>query len=94
MILRWLRRVAVGLLVTAALLYIGDSIVLHMRASRGRGFDAVQVDRFMVTPLKGGKAEYDFLDRGDVQCARSIFPQMGYSPCWWVRQHTTVLVLN
>jgi hypothetical protein len=84
----------VGLLVAAALAYAGDWAVLRVRVARGAGFDTVEVSRFMVTPLKSGKAEYDFLDRGDVQCTRSMFPQMGDDPCWWVRQHSSVWVLN
>jgi len=78
----------------AALAYAGDWAVLRVRVARGAGFGSVEVSRFMVTPLKSGKAEYDFLDRAEVQCTRSAFPQMGDDPCWWVEQHRSEWILN
>ena len=61
-----------------------------MRARGENGFRTVTVHRFLTTPLKGRKEEYDFLGDEAVRCSRSVFPQRGSVPCWWAERHTTV----
>ena len=80
------------LLLTAVIiaLYAGDWAVLRARRSRGTAFGGVTVHQFLVTPLKGQKDRFDYLGDVPVVCSRSIFPQAGNSPCWWVERHTTV----
>lgn len=87
---KYLGQAAVVLLVLGILLYCGDWIVLRIRIARGTAFSSVEVDQFLATPLKGNKAEYDFLGSFQQPCARSIFPHAGKPPCWWVRKHNAV----
>lgn len=47
----------------------------------------VQVQRYLAVPLKNGKNEYDYQGSDTVACVHSIFPQMGYNPCWYVEKH-------
>jgi hypothetical protein len=47
----------------------------------------VQVHQFLATSLKGGKTEYDMTGTVQQTCSRSIFPQQGYSACWWLQRH-------
>ena len=70
--------------------YAVDWAVLRVRVSRGTAFGVIQVHQLLGTPLKGQKIEYDFLGDTAVTCSRSLFPQAGDSPCWWVARHTTV----
>jgi hypothetical protein len=86
---KYLGRAAVGLLVFALVLYIGDSIVLRMRLARGTAFGSVEVDQFLATPLKGEKVEYDMVGSFQQTCTHSIFPHEGQPPCWWVQRHNT-----
>lgn len=77
------------LVVLAVVLWVGDWLVFHIRASRGNGYDTVQVQEFLSTALKGNKEEYDYLGTAEVTCARSIFPHAATPACWWVRRHRT-----
>jgi hypothetical protein len=87
---RYLGWLAVGLLILLAVLYVADWLVLRHRAAHGTAFDSVEVDQFLATPLKGNKAEYDFVGSYQQSCAHSMFPQQGRPPCWWVRRHAAV----
>ena len=92
---RWVGRVlagvAVGLVVTAALVYLGDWAVWQARVSlshgKGGGMGTVVVSRFVVAPLKGNKEEYYYDGTGPMDCSRSLFPQGGNGACWWMTRH-------
>ena len=70
-------------------LYLVDWAVLRIRMTRGTAYSSVQVDQYLSTPLKGNKAEYDYLGTTNVTCARSVFPH-GAAPCWWRNRHRSV----
>ena len=78
------------LLVVVVLLYAADWATLHVRVAHGTAFQTMQVHQFLATPLKGQKVEYDYDGDIAVTCSRSIFPQAGNQPCWWVARHTTM----
>jgi hypothetical protein len=88
-LLRGLELAAKGLLLAAVLLWVGDWAMFHVRVARGTGYDAVQVQEFLSTALKGNKTEYDYMGTADVSCARALFPHGGAPACWWVRRHST-----
>ncbi len=77
------------LVACALLLYVADWAYLRARISRGTAFQTVQVHQLLATPLKGQKEEYDFLGDEPTTCSRSLFPQAGNPPCWWLARHTT-----
>ena len=79
-------RLLIALLIV---LYLVDWAVLRIRMTRGTAYSSVQVDQYLSTPLKGNKAEYDYLGTTAVMCARSIFPH-GAAPCWWRNRHRSV----
>jgi hypothetical protein len=89
-ILRWaLLWAAVAL----AALYVGDFLTLHYRMRNG-GPSAVTATVTILygTPLKNGQVSI-FWDQPQTQvCARSLFPHLGYPPCWYVKRHTTRLI--
>jgi hypothetical protein len=74
------------LVVAFIVIYLLDWGILRIRVARGNGYDTVQVSEFLSTPLKGNKAEYDYMGAQPVPCARSVFPH-GAAPCWWLRRH-------
>jgi hypothetical protein len=47
----------------------------------------VAVTRFLATPLKNNKVEYDLMGTVQVTCSRSIFPHNEKPACWWVEGH-------
>jgi hypothetical protein len=87
---RILVRVAVGLLVAAALVYLGDWAVWRVRVGMGGGMGKATVSVFVVAPLKGGKEEYYYQGTNDVDCSRSMFPQGGSGACWWLARNKVV----
>jgi hypothetical protein len=87
-LLTFLSRAALGLMTAAIVLYLADWAVFAIRAHGGNGYDTVQVEQYLSTPLKGNKNELDFLGTVQVPCAKALFPHGGAAPCWWQRRHT------
>ena len=79
------------LLIALLVLYVSDFAVFEVRHAHGTAMATVSVDQFLQTPLKGNKAEYDYIGTTDQPCSRSLFPQYAASqlntPCWWLQKH-------
>ena len=88
-IVRILGEAARYFLITLAILYALDFAIFHVRG--GSALSTVAVDQFLSTPLKGNKAEYDYLGTANQPCSRTLFPQYASSawnpPCWWLQHH-------
>ncbi|MGA7136478.1 MAG: hypothetical protein WBZ14_02295 [Terriglobales bacterium] len=65
---------------------LGSTAVSHCART---GYGTVSVNQFLATSLKGNKTEYDFMGTVQETCSRSIFPQNGNPPCWWLKRHTS-----
>ena len=83
--------VAKYILIGLIVLYVLDWSVFELRRVRGGGMGTVSVEQYLQTPLKGQKAEYDYLGTADQSCSRTLFPQYAASqwnpPCWWLQRH-------
>jgi hypothetical protein len=77
-----------SLLATVLFVYLVDQVLFRIHVRQGNGYRVLQVTQFLATPLKGQKEEYDVMDTVPVTCARSLFPQPGAPPCWWLARHT------
>lgn len=89
MLKRALLRVVIILALLAALLYVGDYVSVRYKIPGNRDpFGAVTVRSMYVIHEKNGKTEYDFAAPETQVCVRSLFPHLGYSPCWYVSRHT------
>jgi hypothetical protein len=90
---QFLGQAAKYLLVALVVLYVLDFCVFHVRELRGSALSTVPVDQFLSTPLKGNKAEYDYLGTDNQTCSRSLFPQYASAawnpPCWWLQRHAS-----
>jgi hypothetical protein len=83
---------AVGiLLLGAALLYVVDFAVWRVRLASGGGMGSVTVDMYTVAGLKGGKEDYYANGTVAMPCTKSIYPQEGSDPCWWLERHREVV---
>jgi hypothetical protein len=84
-------QIAKCLLLGLILLYLLDWGVFELRRARGNGMGSVSVEQYLQTPLKGQKAEYDYLGTAEQTCSRTLFPQYAASqwnpPCWWLQRH-------
>jgi len=79
-------------LVTVCLLacvYAGDYAAVRIPIPRSRApFSTVVVRPYLDVGLKSGKSDLYFLDAQKQTCVNSLFPHMGFSPCWYLRRHT------
>jgi hypothetical protein len=82
--LRWVGFSLLGILGAGALVYLGDYATFLLR---GEPLDQLTVTRYMAAPLKGDKTAYYFEGTGPMSCSKSVFPQSGWSPCWYLRRH-------
>jgi hypothetical protein len=84
----WTGRILLGVLAAGALVYVSDYSLYLLR---GHPLDQVEVTRYMTAPLKSGglgnKTEYFYEGTGPLSCSKSLFPQDGWSPCWYLRRH-------
>lgn len=81
-------RGAIGLLAAVVIAYVADAIQVRVRLATGGPANAYgTVTVLYAAGLKGSKYEI-YTDQPDVEtCARALFPQMGYPPCWYLREH-------
>jgi hypothetical protein len=85
---RILQAFAVSLFLLATV-YTGDYCVVRYRIPGGRNaFGQVTVQPLYVIHQKNGKIDYEMGDPETDVCVRSLFPHMGYSPCWYLSRHT------
>jgi hypothetical protein len=79
------------LVMSLAILYLLDAAIFEVRRARGTAMGSIRVEQYLQTPLKGSKAEYDYLGTADEACARTLLPQYASSqwnpPCWWLQRH-------
>lgn len=88
-----LKRVLLGVILFVLALYGGDYLQLRYRVWRNRqpyGTVTVQV-LYAVSekaPQGTNRTEYSSGPAQDETCVNSLFPHLGYAPCWYLRQHT------
>lgn len=82
---RCAERLILGAVMVVVLAYAIDVAVFF---ARGKPADQITVNHSLAVPLKGNKTEYDFEASEQVVCSRSLFPQGGHTPCWYLRRHT------
>ena len=83
-------RVLYALLLLLGLAYGYDYASVRRRISAqkpGDPFDVVTYPRLLAIPLKGNKIDYELDAQSPKEsdpCVHSVFPQYGYTPCWYV----------
>jgi len=88
MIRRALLAAVIALCTLFIALYAGDYAVLRYRIARGGPNSVLStVTILYAAPIRGDKLSV-FTDQPEKQtCVRSIFPQLSYMPCWYLRRH-------
>jgi hypothetical protein len=83
------KKIALTIVGLCALLYVGDYASVRIPIPKGRDtYSTVTVRPYYDVGLKSGKSEFYFLDPQKQTCVNSLFPHLGYKPCWYVRKHT------
>ena len=72
-----------------AVVFLGDYLAVRFPGSRNP-FGSVDVQPYYAIHLKNKKTEFDF----DVPpqtnvCVRSLFPHLGFPPCWYAARKTS-----
>ena len=79
--------VACGLVIA----YVCDFVYFRIRMIHPQSSNPVEsftAPRLYAIGVKGGKVNYELDQQNPEQtwiCAHSLFPQAGYSPCWYVK---------
>ena len=81
-----LKRIATAAAVLVVILYFGDYVALRLR-SEPTG--TCQITKLYAVPQKDGKTSYEPAEPETQTCVNSIFPHLGYSPCWYLKRHRT-----
>ena len=70
-----------------ALLYAGDYASVRWPIPRDRNpLGTVEIQPYYAVPLKDGKTEFMFLPPQNQVCVHSLFPHLGYNPCWYAKK--------
>jgi hypothetical protein len=78
-----------SVIVLIALVYAGDYVSIRYRIPHNRTqFGTVTVSKLYMIHEKNNKTEYQLAAPEDRTCVHSLFPQMGYTPCWYLSRHT------
>jgi len=86
-------RVLIAIPVMLVLLYAGDYAWLRLRMGHSQLGPAFGTVRFyLATPTKSGREEIFFDQPQTETCARSLFPQLAYRPCWYAGGKTIRVV--
>ena len=84
---RILRVVKIGFLVLAGL-YAADYLSARYGIPGNRQtLGSVQVKPLYAVRQKSGRIEYSVGDTENQTCVLSLFPQLGYTPCWYLSRH-------
>ncbi len=87
-ILQGLRRALIGLLAMAAIAYVLDFAVLHIRIATNRNpYGTITVRQVYTVPQKNRSTEFLVGDPQDQTCVNSLFPHSGDPPCWYLARH-------
>ncbi len=85
----------IALILVCALiaLYIVDYAVLRVRVARHGSASALStVTVLYAAKLKDNKLNIFFDQPTKETCVRSIFPALGYTPCWYASRHNLRVV--
>jgi hypothetical protein len=82
-----MKRILPATALAALVLYAGDYLSLALQIPRRPQIGSVEIRRFYAVKLKNKETTYMPDEPATEKCVNSLFPQMGYAPCWWVYQH-------
>ena len=88
--MRRFRRAGAITLGVLAAIYFGDYLSARYGIPNHRPtLGSVQVQTMYAVRQKNNRVEYSLGDVITQTCVYSLFPQMGYPPCWYLSGHTT-----
>jgi len=83
-LLRYLRWAILIFVLLFGIAFVVDYVKLRMNPS---AIGSVTIQRYYVVGLKNGKTEMSMGQPETEMCVNSVFPHLGYYPCWYLRRH-------
>ena len=81
-------RILLALAAALGALYAGDYVSVRYRIPNNREqFGVVKTRRAYAIPEKNNRIQYTFDPPQNQTCVQSLFPHLGYTPCWYLRRH-------
>ena len=85
---RWFFLTVLSILAAAALAWIIDFTILHIRAAMNwNAYGSVVVNHYTAVLQKNGKTQMTFDPPQPWTCVNSLFPHGGMLPCWYLTRH-------
>jgi hypothetical protein len=83
------KRLVLVVIASIVLVYLADYLAVRIPIPKSRAaYATVTVRPYYDVALKSGKSDLYILDPQQQTCVNSIFPHMGFTPCWYLRKHT------
>jgi hypothetical protein len=80
-----LKRLLVITCLLLSVVYVCDYVSVRFRIPKSREpFGTVNVQRYYAVKQKDGKTEFMFDPPENQVCVHSLFPHLGYTPCWYL----------
>lgn len=83
-----MRRLRIAVLALAAFGAITFAVDWCVYKLTGSPRSKYTVHHFVSAPLNGKGQEIDYTGSEVVPCALSVYPQDGFTPCWYLKGHT------
>jgi len=85
--MKYVNRILAALVVVLALVYAGDDLAARIPIPKSRNpFGTVQIKSYYAIPQKDRKTEFYLADPVMLTCVHSLFPHLGYNPCWYLEK--------
>jgi hypothetical protein len=82
-------RILMFALCLLGIVYFCDDLSVRYHIPRTRqSYGTVTVQRFAAIPEKNGKTEFAVEGPVTQTCVHSLFPHLGYQPCWYLSRHS------
>lgn len=94
--LAFLRITLVALIAAIVVLYVGDYLFVRYRMTKNRigdPFESLKIEPTFAIPHKNGSAEIVIGDPQVETCVHSLFPHMGYAPCWYLNRTSKNIIM-
>lgn len=86
-------RVAQFAVLALVLVYAGDYLSARFRLPGNRQtLGSVDVQLMWAIKTKNGRIDYELGDSETRPCLYSIFPHLGYTPCWYLSRHKNQVI--
>jgi hypothetical protein len=78
----------VSIALLLVVIYTGDTVSVRYGVPGHRDvLGQVEVETYYAVLKKDGKTEYMFAGTQNETCVKSLFPHLGYSPCWYLQRN-------